>query len=100
MGSYRGPATLDWQANGSLCLGGYGVQVEVEVDVTGDGWTCEAAFDPGPLSDEDREGFDFLMDLDPVFTLRFGDGDETLVNVLRTGDAGRLALTAYEPADS
>ncbi|WP_186768009.1 hypothetical protein [Streptomyces qinzhouensis] len=98
MDSFQGTATLDWWANGSLRLGGY--EVQVTVGVAGDEWACEAAFGPEPRSDEDREGFDFLMDLDPVFTLRFDEGSEILVNVRRTGDAGRLVLTAFEASES
>ncbi|MFJ8233117.1 hypothetical protein ACIQ9E_24715 [Streptomyces sp. NPDC094448] len=98
MDSYQATAALEWWANTSLCLGGY--EVLVTVRVTGDDWACEAVFGPEPLSDEDREGFDFLMDLDPVFTLRFHEGSEILVDVRRTGDAGRLVLTAFEASES
>ncbi|MEZ0091781.1 hypothetical protein [Streptacidiphilus sp. EB129] len=97
MDSYQGAATLEWWADGSTCLGEFDVQVSVCV---ADGnWACEAELGPERLSDGHREVFDLLMDLDPVFTLRFDEGTEILVNVLRAGDGQRLALTVYEPAE-
>jgi hypothetical protein len=99
MDGYEGPAMLEWWANRSTCLGALGVRVTVRV--TGNDWTCDAVFDP-PLSAEDREGFDFLMELDPLFTLRFDEGSTLLVDVVAAGDERRLALTAYraETAES
>jgi hypothetical protein len=70
--------------------------VRVAVRVTGNGWTCEAIVEP-PLSAEDRDSFDFLMKLDPLFTLRFDEENALLVNVA-AGDDGRLVLTAYQAA--
>ncbi|SEK55920.1 hypothetical protein [Streptacidiphilus jiangxiensis] len=97
MGSYQGGATLEWWANRSTCLGEFDVLVSVRV---ADGnWACDAELGPGCLPDEHREVFDLLMDLDPIFTLRFDEGSEILVNVLRAGDGEHLALTAYEPRE-
>ncbi|MFF2846606.1 hypothetical protein ACFVT5_09760 [Streptomyces sp. NPDC058001] len=93
MDSYEGTATLEWWANRSTCLGRLGVRVAVRV--TGDDWTCDANLAPA-LSAEDRERFDFLMRLDPVFTLRFDDGSTLLVNAVAAVDDGRLVLTAYQ----
>ena len=99
MDSHEGTGTLEWWANRSTCLGGRGVRVTVRV--TGNDWTCDAILDP-PLSAEDQEDFDFLMELDPLFTLRFGEGSTFRVNAVAAGDNGRLSLTAYaeEPAES
>lgn len=91
MDSYDGAARLDWWANRSTCLGSYGVRVAVRV--SGDVRTCEATVEPR-LSAEDQEGFDFLMELDPLFTLRFDDESTVLVEVVATG-GGRLVLTAF-----
>lgn len=92
MDSYEGPATLEWWANRSTCLGS--VAVDVIVRVAGDVWACEASFGT-PLTQDEREGFDFLMAMDPVFLLRFEEDSTLLVNVAETDR--RLTLTAYEP---
>ncbi|MFG1810111.1 hypothetical protein [Streptomyces sp. NPDC049040] len=96
MDSHEGTAALEWWANSSTCLAR--TDVRVVVRVTGDDWTCGARFEL-PLSAEDREGFDFLMVLDPVFTLRFDDGSMLHVDVVMAGDEdGRLLLTACQAA--
>ncbi|MFD5149290.1 hypothetical protein [Streptomyces sp. NPDC058401] len=99
MDTYQGCARLEWWANRSMSLGGFDVRVTARA--TGSDWTCEAILE-GPLSADDQEVFDFLMQADPVFTLHFDEGSEILVNVAMAmaGDGGRLALTVYEPAES
>ncbi|MEU8779691.1 hypothetical protein [Streptomyces sp. NPDC048606] len=95
MDSFQGTGTLEWWANAATNLAGYEVQVSVRVL---DGhWSCEAFLDSEHLSADHRDAFDFLMNLDPVFTLRFADGGEILVDALKVGDGARLVLTAYEP---
>ncbi|MDI2125653.1 hypothetical protein [Yinghuangia seranimata] len=96
MDSYRGPATLEWWADGSACLGEFDVQVAIRV--AGGDWACDASLGPERLPDDHREVFDLLTVLDPVFTLRFDERSEILVNVLRAQHGEHLALTAYEPA--
>ncbi|MEV5516360.1 hypothetical protein AB0L50_26220 [Streptomyces flaveolus] len=97
MDSYEGLATLEWWANPSTCLAKLGVRVTVRV--TADGWSCDAVLDPS-LSAEDREGFEFLMAVDPLFTLRF-EGESTVhVNVIAAGDDGGLTLTSFEAETS
>ncbi|MER7790946.1 hypothetical protein [Streptomyces sp. NPDC097640] len=93
MDSYEGTATLEWWANRSTCLGRFGVRVAVRV--TGNDWTCEATLDP-PLSEEDRESFDFLTKLDPLLTLRFDEETVLPVNVVPAGDDGRLVVSAFK----
>lgn len=93
MDSYDGTATLEWWANRSTCFARFGVRVAVRV--TGIDWTCDAILEP-PLSAEDRESFDFLMGLDPLFTLCFDEESMVHVNVFATGDDGRLTLTACQ----
>lgn len=93
MDSYEGTATLEWWANGSTCLAR--LRVQVAVGVAGDNWTSEATYET-PLAAEDRESFDFLMHLDPHFTLRFDDASTLLVQVVEAGVEGRLILTAAE----
>ncbi|MEU4097038.1 hypothetical protein [Streptomyces sp. NPDC026673] len=97
MDGYEGAATLEWWANGSTCLGRIGVRVEI--GVVGSAWTCEARFD-GPLSADEREAFGFLMDLDPVVTLRFDEGSALLADVVEADPAGCLVLTAHESPES
>lgn len=91
MDSYEGTATLEWWANRSTCLARFGVRVSV--GVTGNDWTCDATLEPS-LTGEDRESFDFLMALDPLFTLRFDEESMLHVNVAATNDGGGLTLTA------
>lgn len=93
MDSYEGTATLEWWANRSTSLGRVGVRVAVRA--VGEDWTCEATFEP-PLIEQDRESFDFLMKLDPLFALRFDEESMLLVNVVAAEDDGRLVLSAYQ----
>ncbi|MFJ8978935.1 hypothetical protein [Streptomyces sp. NPDC102282] len=93
MDSYEDAATLDWWADRSTCLGRLGVQVAVRT--VGNNWTSEATLE-SPLASEHRESFDFLMRLDPHFTLRFDDASTLLVKVVEAGVEGRLILTAAE----
>lgn len=69
--------------------------MRVEVAVTGSGWTCGAVLEPA-LTGEDRESFDFLIALDPLFALRFDEGSMLHVNVAPEEDGGGLTLVAYE----
>ncbi|MEU4095933.1 hypothetical protein [Streptomyces sp. NPDC026673] len=97
MDSYQGAATLEWWANEWMCLGEFDVQV---ADCVAEGnWDCDAELGPERLSDDHREVFDLLMNLDPVFTLRFDEGSEIVVDVSRAGDGQRLALTVHEPTE-
>ncbi|MFD3458069.1 hypothetical protein ACFWVC_38630 [Streptomyces sp. NPDC058691] len=93
MDSYEGTATLEWWANRSTCLARLGVRVAARV--TGNDWTCDAILEPS-LTAEDRESFNSLMALDPLFTLRFDEESMLHVSVAATGDDGRLTLTAYQ----
>ncbi|MFD9356408.1 hypothetical protein [Streptomyces sp. NPDC060031] len=93
MDSHEGTATLEWWANRSTCLGR--LRVRVAVRAAGGDWTCEAALEP-PLADGERESVNFLMQLDPHFTLRFDEESTLLVNVVEAGVEGRLILTAAE----
>ncbi|WP_458247165.1 hypothetical protein [Streptomyces sp. MAI_2237] len=97
MDSYEGSATLEWWANPSTCWARFGVRAAVRV--TGDAWTCDATLEPA-LNAEDRESLDFLMALDPLFTLSFDNDSMLHVNVAVAAD-GRLTLTPcqQEPAD-
>jgi hypothetical protein len=66
----------------------------VVVAAAGSDWTAQ-----GRLiieDDDDRDGFVFLCELDPVFTLRFDDGSTVLVTVHDMQERGRrFRLTEY-----
>jgi hypothetical protein len=96
---YEGRAWLDWWANSSTLLGSVGITVIIAA--TGSGWTAH-----GHLvgdGEDDREGFVFLYELDPVFALRF-DGDDNgalpvIVHDIEDGGR-RFHLTEYRgPAE-
>jgi hypothetical protein len=97
MDRFEGRCWLDWWANSSTLLGS--VEIAVVVTASGSGWAGQ-----GKLvseDDDDREGFVFLCELDPVFTMRF-DGEGTVpvaVHDLRE-DGRRFSLAEYrEPQD-
>ncbi|MFD1277801.1 hypothetical protein ACFQ51_55210 [Streptomyces kaempferi] len=69
--------------------------MQVAVRAAGDNWTSEATLE-SHLAAKDRESFDFLMQLDPHFTLCFDEASTLLVKVVEAGVEGRLILTAAE----
>jgi hypothetical protein len=93
MDSYVGPARLEWQANPDTCLGSFDVDLTVVVDDAG--WHASATFVTPPQGD-DREGWSFLMQLGPYFTLRFLEDEQAtiLVRVEEEAAERRLLLTA------
>ncbi|MFJ4900823.1 hypothetical protein [Streptomyces sp. NPDC088727] len=93
MDSYEGPGTLEWWANRSTCVGR--LRVQVTVRAAEDNWTSEATLE-SPLAAEDKKNFDFLMQLDPHFTLCFDEAGTLPVKVVEAGVEGRLILTAAE----
>ncbi|MDH6574390.1 hypothetical protein [Kitasatospora sp. MAP5-34] len=93
MDSYDGTATLEWWANPSTYLGRF--RVTLTVSAVSGGWKGVAMSDT-PLSEPHREGLDLLMQLDPVFTLRFADDSTVLVNVIAEGADERLILNPFE----
>ena len=48
-----------------------------------------------PFNAEEHEGFDFLMALEPVFTLRFADDSTVTVHVTKQDQPGDLTLREY-----
>lgn len=95
MDVYEGPGWLDWWANSSTLLGS--AEVTVVITASDAEWNAQAQL----ISDDDdeREGFVFLCDLDPVFTLRFGDGSTIPVMVHRdSGDLIRLTQYVGQPS--
>ncbi len=92
MDRYEGRGWLDWWANSSTNLGG--VEVYVVNTPTEQGWTAHGELIDDPTSEDVREGFAILCDLDPVFTLRFDDGSTIQVTFIPT-DQDRFTLAEY-----
>jgi hypothetical protein len=90
---YAGSAWLEWWANRDTCLGS--VEVNLQVTVDEEGWRASATF-ATPLEGEAQETWEFLMRLDPYFTLRLReDARATIeVRVEELEGAKRLALSA------
>lgn len=90
---YAGPAWLEWWANRETCLGS--VEVNLQVTVDDEGWRASATF-AMPLVGEDREAWEFLMRLDPYFTLRLPEDEQATIEVrVEESEPGeRLALSA------
>ena len=90
---YAGPAWLEWWANKETCLGS--VEVNLQVTADDEGWHASATF-ATPLVGEDKEAWEFLMQLDPCFTLRLREDEQATIEV-RVGEAEpgeRLVLSA------
>ncbi|BCJ48034.1 hypothetical protein GCM10010168_23930 [Actinoplanes ianthinogenes] len=90
MDRYEGRCWLDWWANSSTLLGS--AAVDVVITASDAGWDARARL----VSDDDdeRDGFAFLCDLDPVFTLRFEDGS-TIPVMVQVGSNDRITLAQY-----
>jgi hypothetical protein len=96
MDRFEGRCWLDWWANSSTNLGG--CEASVVITPTETSWDAHGHL----ISDDEdeRDGFAFLCDLDPLFTLRFPDASTIAVTVHRIDEHGRFTLTEYtEPAD-
>ncbi|RZU54306.1 hypothetical protein EV385_6256 [Krasilnikovia cinnamomea] len=82
MDQYEGRGWLDWWANSSTLLGS--AEVTVVITASDTEWNAQAQLISE--DDDERDGFAFLCDLDPVFTLRFEDGSTIPVMVHRDSD--------------
>jgi hypothetical protein len=91
MDGFQGPCWLDWWANSVTLLAS--VEVTVVIAPTPGGWDAHGHLISD--SDEDRDGFAFLCQLDPVFLLRFEDGSTVSVTVDLVDETGRFTLTEY-----
>ncbi|GAA3236347.1 hypothetical protein ACFO1B_25435 [Dactylosporangium siamense] len=95
MDSFEGRAWLEWWANSSTLLDS--VEVAVVITTSGAGWDAHGFLTSN--KGEDREGFAFFCELDPVFMLRFEDESTVAVTVHPTDEHRRFTLTEYtEPA--
>ncbi|MEU5211832.1 hypothetical protein [Streptomyces sp. NPDC020742] len=87
-------AHLEWWANPSTCLARIPIRIEV---IAGDAWN--AAVSP-ELDDQTRDGLEFLIDLSPVFTLRFDNDSVVEVAAGHSGDLNHLHLQATPDMDA
>ena len=79
-----------------MCLDKYEIDFTVTIDQSGV-WRASAR-SPVALEGADREGWDFLMEMDPVFSLAFpGEERGTLLVRVEEVEDGTLILT--EPED-
>ncbi|ADU07525.1 hypothetical protein O7630_05115 [Micromonospora sp. WMMD718] len=91
MDRFEGRCWLDWWANSSTLLDS--VEVAVVIAAATGGWEANGRLVSD--SDEDREAFAFLCELDPVFALRFEDESVVAVTVHPTDAHRRFRLTEY-----
>lgn len=91
MDRFEGRCHLDWWANPITCLAS--VEITLAVAVTDMGWTAEGRLTSD--NDDGRAGFALLLDLDPVFTLRFDDESTIDVTVHPGAEGDRFTLTEY-----
>ncbi|PSK56231.1 hypothetical protein B0E53_07047 [Micromonospora sp. MH33] len=91
MDRFEGRCWLDLWANSSTLLGS--VEVAIAIAAVTGGWEADGRL--VSESDEDREAFAFLCELDPVFTLRFEDESVVAVTVHPTDEHRRFSLTEY-----
>ncbi|MEU4714254.1 hypothetical protein AB0F73_11460 [Micromonospora purpureochromogenes] len=95
MDRFEGRCWLDWWANTSTLLGS--IEVAVVITTNDAGWDAHGRLTSD--ADEERDGFAFLCDLDPVFTLRFEDESTVAVTVHPADDHRRFTLTEYTGPD-
>lgn len=89
MDRFEGRCHLDWWANPLTCLAS--VEITLTAAVTDTGWTADGRL----AGDNDEDRFAFLLDLDPVFTLRFDDESTIEVTVHPGLESDRFTLTEY-----
>jgi hypothetical protein len=91
MDRFEGRCHLDWWANPITCLAR--VEITLAIAVTDMGWTAEGRL--ASDNHDEREGFALLLDMDPVFTLRFDDESTIEVTVHPGLEGDRFTLTEY-----
>ncbi|MFF2780328.1 hypothetical protein ACFVU3_36145 [Streptomyces sp. NPDC058052] len=98
MDGFVGQARLEWWANHVTCLEKYDIDVIVTVDAVGTWWA--SGQHAHALGTTQREGWDFLMEMDPYFSLVLPGEEQggVLVNVVEAED-GTLTLTKASDAD-
>jgi hypothetical protein len=92
MTDHESPAHLEWWANPSTCL----ARIPVRVTAALDGGVWNAAVPPDFVGRQAGDGLQFLIDADPIFTLRFEDGSVTEVVVDHSEDLEHLHLESLQ----
>ncbi|MFI6967087.1 hypothetical protein [Streptomyces sp. NPDC050255] len=96
MDRFVGQARLEWWANQSTCLEMYDVDITVTVDAAGK-WRATGRHALA-LDTIQSEGWDFLMEMDPHFSIAFPGEDRGGITV-RVVEAGDGTLTLMEAPD-
>ncbi|MFJ9344873.1 hypothetical protein ACIRP0_37185 [Streptomyces sp. NPDC101733] len=93
-----GQARLEWWANHATCLQAYGIDIAVTLDAVGT-WRATGRH-ANVLDTTQREGWDFLMEMDPHFSVVFPGEDNSgiLVRVVEAED-GTLTLMEVPNGD-
>ncbi|MER7833379.1 hypothetical protein [Streptomyces sp. NPDC095602] len=96
MDRFVGHGRLEWWANQSTCLEMYDIDITVTVDAVGK-WRATGR-QANALDATQREGWDFLMETDPHFSLAFPGEDRGGITV-RVVEAEDGTLTLVEAPD-
>ncbi|MFC8795025.1 hypothetical protein [Streptomyces cinereoruber] len=97
MDRFVGRARLEWWANQAMCLETYTIDITNTTGTAG-AWQATGRHTP-VLDSTQREGWDFLMEMDPYFSVVFPGKDSSgiFVRVLEAEDA---TLTLIEVPES
>ncbi|MFD6293801.1 hypothetical protein ACFWFU_03055 [Streptomyces sp. NPDC060235] len=96
MDRYVGQGRLEWWANQSICLEMYDIDITTTVDAVGK-WQATGRH-ASALDTTQREGWDFLMEMDPHFSIAFPGEDRGGITV-RVVEAKDGTLTLTEAPD-
>ncbi|MFF7449753.1 MULTISPECIES: hypothetical protein [unclassified Streptomyces] len=96
MDRFVGQGRLEWWANHSTCLETYEIDITVAVDAV-DKWQATGRH-ANALDPTQREGWNFLMEMDPHFALAFPGEDRGGITV-RVVEAEDGTLTLMEAPD-
>ncbi|MER7577777.1 hypothetical protein [Streptomyces sp. NPDC126514] len=96
MDRFVGRGRLEWWANHSTCLEMYAIDITVTVDAVGK-WQATGRH-ASALDTTQREGWDFLMEMDPHFSIAFPGEDRGWITV-RVVEAKDGTLTLMEAPD-
>ncbi|MFF0295972.1 hypothetical protein ACFYST_20965 [Kitasatospora sp. NPDC004614] len=94
MDRFVSPARLEWWANSSTCFGEFDIDITVVVDEAG-AWHASGEHSLA-LDADAREGWYFLMGMDPHFSLAFPGEDRgsLMVRVDEMEDGGLVLREA------
>ncbi|MFI5998408.1 hypothetical protein ACIBAC_41985 [Streptomyces sp. NPDC051362] len=96
MDRFVGRGRLEWWANQSICLETYDIDITATVDPVGQ--RRATGRHANPLDATQREGWDFLMEMDPHFSIAF-PGEDCGGTTVRVVEAEDGTLTLVETPD-